>query len=120
SVVQRTRQSWKVDAWKPTRSVHSTRNGNYYPLDCPPPTAANHLFSLTFEFGARDAYQGGVSNEKEYLTVKTLSPNLLLIGALGLVISISGCATKKFVRTTVDPVQTKVNEVDQRTTQNTE
>lgn len=52
--------------------------------------------------------------------MKTLSPNLLLIGALGLVIAISGCATKKFVRTTVSPVETKVGEVDQRTTQNTE
>lgn len=61
-----------------------------------------------------------MSNEKEYLTVKTLSPNLLLVGALGVVISISGCATKKFVRDTVSPVETKVGEVDQRTTQNTE
>ncbi len=61
-----------------------------------------------------------MSNEKEYLTVKTLSPNLLLVGALGLVISISGCATKKFVRDTVSPVETKVGEVDQRTAQNTE
>ena len=52
--------------------------------------------------------------------MKTLSPKILLIGALGLVIAISGCATKKFVRTTVTPVETKVNEVDQRTTQNTE
>jgi outer membrane protein OmpA-like peptidoglycan-associated protein len=61
-----------------------------------------------------------VSNEKEYRTVKTLSPTLLLVGALGLVIAISGCATKKFVRDTVSPVETKVGEVDQRTTQNTE
>ena len=52
--------------------------------------------------------------------MKTLSPNLLLVGALGLVIAISGCATKKFVRTTVSPVEAKVGEVDQRTTQNTE
>ena len=52
--------------------------------------------------------------------MKTLSPKILLVGALGLVIAISGCATKKFVRTTVTPVETKVNEVDQRTTQNTE
>lgn len=52
--------------------------------------------------------------------MKTLSPNLLLVGALGIVISISGCATKKFVRDTVSPVETKVGEVDQRTTQNTE
>lgn len=52
--------------------------------------------------------------------MKTLSPNLLLVGALGLVIAISGCATKKFVRTTVSPVETKVGEIDQRTTQNTE
>jgi outer membrane protein OmpA-like peptidoglycan-associated protein len=61
-----------------------------------------------------------VSNEKEYLTVKTLSPNLLLVGALGMVIAISGCATKKFVRTTVAPIETKVGDVDQRTTRNTE
>ena len=52
--------------------------------------------------------------------MKTLSPKVLLVGALGLVIAFSGCATKKFVRTTVTPVETKVNEVDQRTTQNTE
>ena len=52
--------------------------------------------------------------------MKTLSPNLLLVGALGMVITISGCATKKFVRGTVSPVETKVGEVDQRTTQNTE
>lgn len=61
-----------------------------------------------------------MSNEKEYRNVKMLSPNLLLVGALGLVIAISGCATKKFVRTTVAPVETKVGEVDQRTTRNTE
>ena len=61
-----------------------------------------------------------MSIEKEYRTVKILSPNVLLIGALGLVIAVSGCATKKFVRTTVAPVETKVGEVDQRTTQNTE
>lgn len=52
--------------------------------------------------------------------MKSLSPNLLLLGALGIVLSISGCATKKFVRTTVSPVEQKVGEVDQRTTQNTE
>ncbi|MDA0205099.1 MAG: OmpA family protein [Acidobacteria bacterium] len=52
--------------------------------------------------------------------MKTLSPNLLIVGALGMVIAISGCATKKFVRDTVSPVETKVGEVDQRTTQNTE
>jgi OOP family OmpA-OmpF porin len=52
--------------------------------------------------------------------VKTISPKLLLVGALGVVIAISGCATKTFVRDTVSPVETKVGEVDQRTTQNTE
>lgn len=52
--------------------------------------------------------------------MKKLSPNLLLIGALGMTIVVSGCATKKFVRTTVSPVEAKVGEVDQRTTQNTE
>jgi outer membrane protein OmpA-like peptidoglycan-associated protein len=61
-----------------------------------------------------------VSNEKENRTVKIFSPNLLLIGTLGMTIAISGCATKKFVRTTVSPVEAKVGEVDQRTTQNTE
>lgn len=61
-----------------------------------------------------------MSNEKEYRTVKTLSPHLLLVGALGMIIAVSGCATKKFVRTTVAPVETKVGEVDQRTTRNTE
>jgi outer membrane protein OmpA-like peptidoglycan-associated protein len=61
-----------------------------------------------------------VSNEKENQTVKILSPKLLLIGTLGIAIAITGCATKKFVRTTVSPVEAKVGEVDQRTTQNTE
>ena len=92
----------------------STRDGNYYPHYRPRPRGAKDLFSLTFEFGPRDAGKVDVSNEKEYLTVKTLSPNLLIVGALGMVITISGCATKKFVRDTVSPVETKVGEVDQR------
>jgi outer membrane protein OmpA-like peptidoglycan-associated protein len=57
---------------------------------------------------------------KAYVTVKSISSNLLLVGALGVVISISRCATKTFVRDTVSPVETKVGEIDQRTTQNTE
>ena len=52
--------------------------------------------------------------------MKSISSNLLLAGALGVVVSISGCATKTFVRDTVSPVETKVGEVDQRTTKNTE
>jgi OOP family OmpA-OmpF porin len=61
-----------------------------------------------------------VSREKENITVKSISSNLLLVGALGVVVSISGCATKKFVRDTVSPVETKVGEVDQRASKNTE
>ena len=52
--------------------------------------------------------------------MKSISSNLLLVGALGVVVSISGCATKTFVRDTVSPVETKVGEIDERTTQNTE
>jgi outer membrane protein OmpA-like peptidoglycan-associated protein len=78
------------------------------------------LFSLTFEFGPGHAYAKACPTKKEKKTVKTFSPNLLLVGALGMVIAIGGCATKKFVRTTVTPVEEKVSDVDQRTTQNTE
>ena len=40
---------------------------------------------------------------------------IALVGALVLT---AGCATKKFVRTTVDPVSAKLSEVDQRTAEN--
>lgn len=64
--------------------------------------------------------RGSVSKGKENITLKSISPKLLMVGALGVMISVSGCATKKFVRDTVSPVETKVGEVDQRTTQNTD
>src|SRR5690606_4765071 len=98
---------------------HSTQDGNYYTGTITAERRKAFVF-IDFRVWPTTCFTGDMSNEKEYRTVKTLSPNLLLVGALGLVISISGCATKKFVRTTVSPVEEKVGEVDQRTTQNTE
>ena len=43
---------------------------------------------------------------------------LIVLAVAGLTIAASGCATKKFVRTTTDPISQKVADLDKRTAEN--
>ncbi|MBI3698401.1 MAG: OmpA family protein [Acidobacteria bacterium] len=43
---------------------------------------------------------------------------LIILAVAGLTITVSGCATKKFVRQTTDPINQKVADLDKRTVEN--